>query len=126
MIENDKLYSMTRGVWNPVEVGSSGWTGAPGGQSGVTTWTISRSTIGETAPSGERSTIAFHGSGTGTNSYYTPIVVLSFTREVPSRSSASRPCQASSAKEARGVNALARLIATRLAPRVVWGQLRFG
>jgi hypothetical protein len=75
MIENASLYAYTGdgSTWSWSSLGSASMSPSTIGATGVTTWTISRGAIGETASS-ERADLVFHGNpAAGGSSTYTAI-----------------------------------------------------
>jgi hypothetical protein len=70
MIENGTLYQYTGSgsTWSWSSVGSANMSPSTAGAVGVTTWSIARSAVGETAAS-ERADLVFHGSPTYTAIY---------------------------------------------------------
>jgi hypothetical protein len=69
MIEGSRLYRSTgRGwAWTPI-----GPVASTGGATGVRTWTVPRSVLGETAAIGESANVVFNGSG-GPPEFSTPV-----------------------------------------------------
>lgn len=82
MIENGTVYaySGTGGNnWGWTSLGSSSMTPSTTGATGTTTWTIARSTIGETG-SGQSARLVFHGRAAGGSPQYAaPIYLHTFT-----------------------------------------------
>jgi hypothetical protein len=75
MIENGSVYRYTGtgSTWSWTSLGTSNMTPSTTGATGTTTWTIARSTLGETATSGETSRLVFHGrTSSGTTQYFAP------------------------------------------------------
>lgn len=74
MIENGNLYRSTvnGSTWSWTSLGAVSVSGATGTSTGARTWTVGRSTLGETG-AGNTSRVVFHGSGTSAD-YFTPVV----------------------------------------------------
>jgi hypothetical protein len=73
MIENGSVYRYTGtgSSWSWTSLGTSSMTPSSSGATGTTTWSIARSTIGETASSGEASRLVFHGRvSSGATQYF--------------------------------------------------------
>jgi hypothetical protein len=82
MLENGTAYHYTGVVpaWGWTSIGASNMSPATAGATGATSWSIARSLIGETAPSGEASNLVFHGRTTAGVEFTTsPIYVHNFT-----------------------------------------------
>jgi hypothetical protein len=76
MIENNQLYRHAGAGWNWTPLAS---TPATGGTTGITRWTVPRTTLGETATSGEVARIVFDGSN-GSTGHAAPIYRHVYTR----------------------------------------------
>jgi hypothetical protein len=69
MIENSRLYRSASRGWAWTLIGTVAGTG---GATGVRSWTVPRSVLGETAVSGELANVVFNGSG-GPPEFSTPV-----------------------------------------------------
>jgi glucose/arabinose dehydrogenase len=76
LIENDFIFRHADPGWSWTRLAS---TPATGGATGVKSWTVPRALIGETAATGERSNLVFHGSGGSAAEFNTPVYQHVFT-----------------------------------------------
>jgi hypothetical protein len=76
MIENSRLYRSTGPGWAWTLIGSVAGTG---GATGVRSWRVPRSVLGETAASGESANVVFSGSG-GPPEFSTPVYRHAYSR----------------------------------------------